>query len=557
MAHKKMNRNKNLGQTFTPDILARWILENLGYEGKGKIIDNSCGNGVFLLEAAQQIIYQDLDNELSNLYGWDIDPLVIEECKMKLNQLKTYDWRVEAVEDSLTKPLQNPDYQNFFDFVVGNPPYLHYNRCAAQNTPFFRLMKEDRVKLTHIYGINLHSTPENHKKYRPNPNLYAFFLASALNLLKENGKLAFILPQTLLMAGDLDVIRYHLAHYTTIQKIVIFQNQLFVNEEIKNKTVTTSSLILFIQKKRSEGTNKTAVIYHHRPNRSAEECIEDLKKGQNCLISSIEQSVLLKNAANWTFLKYNSDFIAFYDLYKKQSQSMDLYARHDLAKAHFDSEFVFDGGYTLIEKAALPKPKDKELNYEIAKLNQNSYIVSENKGYVPNIRSKKDDLSIRLRHGNQGYKLLDSSYKIVWSTKNASRFQFTERKIIWANNRLGAIGSENKRELLYLFAVLNSPVTFRILHHLLKIEGEKDFLLPLTAVKNFVRVPLITPENQGIKEQIIDLSEQLLASANEQSAIKNRMDDCVFDLYFKSAKSDDAEVHSAKAEDTFIVSQSV
>ena len=43
-----------------------------------------------------------------------------------------------------------------------------------------------------IYGMNLHSIPTDKKKYAPNPNLYAYFIALGLALLKDNGKLWFI-----------------------------------------------------------------------------------------------------------------------------------------------------------------------------------------------------------------------------------------------------------------------------------------------------------------------------------------------------------------------------
>jgi hypothetical protein len=65
--------------------------------------------------------------------------------------------------------------------------------------------KKGKVKLNNIYGVKLYSTPGNPKRYRPNPNLYAFFVALGLALLKDDAKLCYIIPQTFLVNADFDV----------------------------------------------------------------------------------------------------------------------------------------------------------------------------------------------------------------------------------------------------------------------------------------------------------------------------------------------------------------
>ena len=51
-----------------------------------------------------------------------------------------------------------------FDFVIGNPPYIGYNQASKSvGVKLFRMMKEDSVKLSDIYGWNLHSAPGRQK----------------------------------------------------------------------------------------------------------------------------------------------------------------------------------------------------------------------------------------------------------------------------------------------------------------------------------------------------------------------------------------------------------
>jgi hypothetical protein len=73
----------------------------------------------------------------------------------------------------------------------------------------------------------------------------------ALNnaLLKPGCRFCFIIPQTILTAGDLDTIRYFISKNFQIQKLITFQNNLFIDRGLKQtKKVATSSLIVVAEK---------------------------------------------------------------------------------------------------------------------------------------------------------------------------------------------------------------------------------------------------------------------------------------------------------------------
>jgi len=110
--------------------------------------------------------------------------------------------------DDLKKSLENqnkiPRYR--FDFVIGNPPYISFKECSRQNILFFQLQKEGKLKMSDIYGVNLNTVPGRIKAYAPNPNIYAYFIALGLGLLKDNGRICYIIPQNVLTTTDLDVI---------------------------------------------------------------------------------------------------------------------------------------------------------------------------------------------------------------------------------------------------------------------------------------------------------------------------------------------------------------
>jgi len=74
------------------------------------------------------------------------------------------------------------------------------------------------------------------------------------------------------------------------------------------------------------------------------------------------------------------------------------------------------------------------------------------------------------------------------------------------------IASNNKKEILYIFAILNSKVTKFILNNFVKIaqEDTRTILVSLQIIKTQIRVPKINVGNEYIKELIIEKVEQLL-----------------------------------------------
>ena len=194
-----------------------------------------------------------------------------------------------------------------FDYVIANPPYIGYNECSKMGVKYFQLIKKKEVKLNNVFGVNLHSTPDRHKKYSPKPNLYAFFLALNNALLKQGGRFCFIIPQTLLTAGDLDVMRYFISKSFQIQKLITFQNNLFINRGVKQiKQVATSSLIIVAEK----GTKNThtQILNYQKSEATVSETKADLLTRKNCEIKKIPQSELQR-----TFLRDETGAIQYFN----------------------------------------------------------------------------------------------------------------------------------------------------------------------------------------------------------------------------------------------------
>lgn len=417
--------------------------------------------------------------------------------------------------DNLKKSLEskNKKLRTRFDFVIGNPPYVSYNECSSQELLFVKLIQSKRLLASDIYGVNLNTVPGRIKAYSPKPNLYTFFIALGLGLLKDGGKICYIIPQTLLTSTDHDVIRYHLAKFTTIEKIITFSCKMFVGRGIKqDKPIPTSSLIFIVSKLPPKKANQVDIINYNEPTDDIYKCLTNLQNGINVFKTNIQQQVLLKNAENWNFIKFTKEDDKIFSIYES-CDSFDIYRLSEYSKKYFNSEFYFDKG--------LIYPKDKitqnipsDSHYQLAKTNQKGYLIVPIDSYI----SKKE---ISLPGGAQGFKVYDAKYKIIWRYMNTENFMFTDKDLMINHNWI-LISSNNKNEILYILSLLNSTITKYILTKLLSNENEKSFQVGIKIIKEFCRVPKINKLNEHIKKEIISVTLDLLE--NEKATISDLVD---------------------------------
>jgi hypothetical protein len=401
-----------------------------------------------------------------------------------------------------TLEIENGKPRTKFDFVVGNPPYVSFKECSKQKLLFFELQKEKKIKMNDIYGFNLHSIPTNIKKYAPNPNLYAYFIALGIALLKDGGIISYIIPQTILYAGDLDVLRFHLSKFYTIEKIVNFSGKMFVGRGIKqNKPIPTSSLIFFLKKSTPSKAHKVKIVNYNNITSSVEEVISNLNKNKNTTIFEITQNELVKNVLNWNFILQSKLFIELYKDYLKFSESLEKYYNHELSKHYYKSKFYFDRG--------LKYPKDK-LKENFNDGDDLNIPILEKKCFLA--KKSNENISISLLdfpHGSQGLGVFKLQYKIIWSYINYDCFRFSDEDIMIDYNHV-LISSNNKTEILYLFTLLNSTISKIILNNFLKNENEKDILIGIKSIKELIKSPIINSENEIIKTEIINSTLKLL-----------------------------------------------
>ena len=139
-------------------------------------------------------------------------------------------WYVYFKENLKLKPKQ----ERGFDIIIGNPPYIPWNKIKHSRIFFECGQYEDC-----------------HYDCRPNhpdsqPNIYLFFIIKAIHLLKYRGKISFILPQEWLYSHHSMAFRNYVINTTGDIYNLKFNSdyRVFHTEEL----IGTTSLILLLNK---------------------------------------------------------------------------------------------------------------------------------------------------------------------------------------------------------------------------------------------------------------------------------------------------------------------
>lgn len=175
-----INKIKKLGRVFTPQPIVEFMLDCIEYKEKSllkkHVLDNSCGDGVFLtncvkryLEVAKKEGMEEKEIRVdleTYVHGIEIDEYNYQKCLTNLNNIFRADYDIKN-EDAFN--INDYDYK--MDFVVGNPPYVKIHN-----------LKDSYKKII------------SEKKMKGMTNLYLLFYLLSFKQLNKNGKLIYLTP---------------------------------------------------------------------------------------------------------------------------------------------------------------------------------------------------------------------------------------------------------------------------------------------------------------------------------------------------------------------------
>ncbi|MBP2645543.1 MAG: paeR7IM, partial [Firmicutes bacterium] len=197
-----------------------------------KILDPACGSGNFLLKAYDALfdIYREHRFQLAqkfpgedwsddgihrriiqvNLWGADIDVVAAgvarEALLLKRPSARKLLMPNVIVCDSLQ--LEQKDSRDFwlstYDYVIGNPPYLSFGLRGTQ-------------RLETGYASYLRQAFPETAEYKL--SYYVLFMERGIRMLKQGGKLGFIVPDSFLLGRYYSKIRRYILENTTIDTL--------------------------------------------------------------------------------------------------------------------------------------------------------------------------------------------------------------------------------------------------------------------------------------------------------------------------------------------------
>ena len=223
---------KQNGIVFTPkwvvDFMISEALNGKKIMGDEKILDAGCGEGIFTIVAAEKfskLSGKPLNKVVEeNIYFIDISEEHTEKTKQNLQKLSK---NKITKYNTITDDFCFHNFSEKFDFIIGNPPYVRIQNLNS---------RKGQLQKSYITASS------------GSIDLYFCFFEQALKLLSENGKIAFITPNSHFYSAAGKNLRNLLSPH--LIKIINFDHfQIF-----KNATAYTA--ITFLQKE-----NATDFLY--------------------------------------------------------------------------------------------------------------------------------------------------------------------------------------------------------------------------------------------------------------------------------------------------------
>ncbi|MCQ2832092.1 class I SAM-dependent DNA methyltransferase [Helicobacter pylori] len=462
----------------------------------------------------------------------------IKECYETLENLKNskaLEWRFEF-------PEVLDDEGNFlgFDCIIGNPPY---------------------IRQEHIKDLKPLLEKQYHDFYNSSSDIYTYFFALALNLLKEKGFNAFITSNKYARAKYGAKLRELLLKKTTL---VSYMELNALKKVFESATVDTS-IISFIK----QPPLKESVFNYYEPTENDK---DDLKNTPSLLMKQnalSTESFIFANATlldlrdkieksgtplkDWGIQIYRGILTGCNEAFIIPTEKRDEILKN-CDDAQKDEKGMSERERTIKLIKPILRGKDiKRYSYEWADL----WVINTHNGYTSAFKSKIPPIDIEKYPAIKAH--LDSHYDAIttrsdqgdtpYNLRNCAYLEdFEKEKIVWAEmtdeprfiyDNKGFLTNQTcyfiARDDKYLFAILNSKVIYFFMRQIASNLGEGAFRW----IKQFIErlpIPKITTKNQELADKITDCAERILKSkakdpkANTQG-LEKEIDALVYQLY--------------------------
>lgn len=502
--HKDAKKRKEQGIYYTPIFVVDYIVRNALKPAldkcasiqdlkKIKVLDPACGSGSFLIKALEAIAekYKEFgsDNEhikrqilLENIYGVDLDMQAVEIARLNLlinsldtkgvlpmldKNIKNGNSLISGADEDLEKQFgknwrdkkpfnwqeefPNVFKQGGFDVIIGNPPYIK----ELDNKELFQEIRKSD------FG----------KYYQGKMDFWYFFLHRSIEILKDNGIMAFITNSYFLKSAGATKLIDHLQEETVLIKAVDFQD-ITVFEDVSGR-----HLIHIWEKTKDKNNAITKYIKINKDSFSG--IIEDDKYIELPYIKVIKNSSINFE----TNIQTNKNTLLLGDLYDVSQGVVE--ATDKVSKKMSMNDFKSGDGVFVLSGQELQElnlgQKEKSIIKKYLNTNDiqkyhidfnNEYLIYSDKetkrkiadGEYPHIKSHLDKMKQFITSSNAPYglhrprenKYFENSKLICKSMFLSPEFCFDDKKYYVGFSFSVIIQKDKDYNLKYLLGLLNS-----------------------------------------------------------------------------------------------------
>ena len=450
----------NLGQVFTNRTIANYMVSLFSLDKSATVIDPCFGDGSFLATLK--------DNGYKNIIGYEIDKNLFTAVSNNHTDILLY--RADFLSVNINE---------YADGIIMNPPYIRHEKI-------------DELASLGITKSHIRKNPL-FAQLPSTANMYMYFIIKAISLLKENGELVVIFPESWLTAkcgGKFEKSMYSQC---------VLLNQIHLSGKVVEKNVLTDVIILRLKKCKGDILPETKhILFSHG------KLIEQNRKKTNITLGFFKNFNAYGVVRRGMSTGYNAMYIN--PPFKRQESMLHLrkiisspkeIQGYSTKNSHPDYVFVPNDGMTLSE----------EIKNYIEKYERKIRLQASPKTLYDKMQNDKNWFEIHIVNS--------SGILFSYFVRNNMKFVYNENNYLARDNFYIIKKNENTNELVF-FALLNNYYTFYQLEKNGKKYGAGLLKLQRYDLENLM-FPDIAHFAQNDIERLKLYASDLIAENNENA----------------------------------------
>lgn len=203
---KDSSEQKLRGAYYTPLQLANAMVSLVVSQNVTNVLEPSCGDGVFIDSLASL----NLLNDIPNITAVEIEP---DEAKKVSNNYRDNN-NVHVLNEDFLDFYQRVYGKQTYDLILDNPPYIRYQYLTEEQ-------REIQSSILTSHGMKANKLI----------NAWVAFIVACVQLLSDNGKLAFVIPAEILQVVYAEDLRLFLSNQLSKITLLTFEQLVFPDIE--------------------------------------------------------------------------------------------------------------------------------------------------------------------------------------------------------------------------------------------------------------------------------------------------------------------------------------